>query len=94
MVLPFSKSQVRRLGERLKVEDRPRVDDLALLESLLEAYDEALGVAAKKVWDGLNGGVSSRIKNTGTIIEKLRRPGASLHYYSRPCRNADCHGRK
>jgi ppGpp synthetase/RelA/SpoT-type nucleotidyltranferase len=63
----------------LKVGDRPRADDLALLQSLLEAYDEALEVAVKKVWDGLNVGVSSRIKNTGTIIEKLGRPGASLH---------------
>jgi ppGpp synthetase/RelA/SpoT-type nucleotidyltranferase len=57
----------------LKAGDRPSVDDLALLQSLLEAYDEALEVAAKKVWDGLNVRVSSRIKNTGTITEKLRR---------------------
>lgn len=74
MPLPFSKKQARRLGERLKkAEDRPSAEDLALLQSLLEAYDEALEVAAKKVRDGLNVRVSSRIKNTGTITEKLRR---------------------
>lgn len=77
--LPFSKNQARRLGERLKAGDRPSVDDLALLESLLEAYDEVLEVAVKKVRDGLNVRISSRIKNTGTILEKLRRPGASLN---------------
>ena len=79
MPLPFSKNQARRLGERLKAGDHPSADDLALLQSLLEAYDEALEVAAKKVRDGLNVRVSSRIKNTGTIIEKLRRLGASLN---------------
>lgn len=77
--LPFSKNQARRLGERLKAGDRPSADDLALLQSLLEAYDEALEVAVQKVRDGLNVRVSSRIKNTGTIIEKLRRPGSSLN---------------
>jgi ppGpp synthetase/RelA/SpoT-type nucleotidyltranferase len=77
--LPFSKNQARRLGERLKTADRPNAEDLALLQALLEAYDEALEVAAKQVRDSLHVRVSSRIKNTGTIIEKLRRPGASLN---------------
>jgi Region found in RelA / SpoT proteins len=76
--LPFSKNQARRLGERLKTADCPSVEDLALLQSLLDAYDEALEVAAKQARDSLNVRVSPRIKTTGTIIEKLRRLGAPL----------------
>lgn len=79
MPLPFSKNQARRLGERLKA-GAPTADDLAMLQILLEAYDEALDAAVRKVSTGLNTKVSSRIKNTGTIIEKLRRSsGARLH---------------
>lgn len=77
--LPFSKNQARRLGERLKTADCLSAEDLTLLQSLLETYDEALEVAAKQIRDSLDVRVSSRIKNTGTIIEKLRRLGAPLN---------------
>ena len=42
MPLPFPKNQVRRLGQRLRIAEVPGDDDLAMLEELLAAYDEAL----------------------------------------------------
>lgn len=79
MPLPFSKNQARRLGERLRAGDYS-ADDLVQLQSLLEEYDRALAVAVKTVSDGASTKASSRVKNTGTIIEKLRRSSAAqLH---------------
>lgn len=80
MTLPFSKNQARKLGDRLKTAEVPLDGDIVMLEELLTAYDEVLSAAVERVWSGLGVTVSSRIKNTGTIIEKLRRSsGSQLH---------------
>lgn len=77
MPLPFSKNQVRKLGQRLRVEVVPSDDDLAMLEELLVAYDEVLNTVVDAVRDALRITPSRRLKNTGTIIEKLRRSSAT-----------------
>lgn len=77
MPLPFSKNQVRKLGQRLRAEEIPGDDDLIMLEVLLAAYDEALNTAVTAISDTLGVSPSQRLKNTGTIVEKLRRSSAT-----------------
>lgn len=77
MPLPFPKNQVRRLGQRLRIAEVPGDDDLAMLEELLAAYDEALNAVVNAIRDALAVSPSQRLKNTGTIIEKLRRSSAT-----------------
>ncbi|WP_217575371.1 hypothetical protein [Streptomyces sp. GbtcB7] len=76
MALPFSKSQITRLGERLVRADEPSDEDLAALSQLLIAYDDTLASALELVRD-LGFDPTSRVKNTGTILEKLARHGGS-----------------
>ncbi|GHC73191.1 hypothetical protein GCM10007079_06910 [Nocardiopsis terrae] len=76
MPLPLSKSQIVRLGERLVRQAEPAEDDLGCLNELLLAYDEALEHSMELLRD-LGFAPSGRIKNTGTILEKLRRHGGS-----------------
>lgn len=71
--LPFPKNQVRKLGERLRAAGIPSGEDLEMLHTLLAAYDEALATAVAAVRDELGYAASPRLKNEGTIIEKLRR---------------------
>ncbi|MEV2248927.1 hypothetical protein [Streptomyces sp. NPDC049970] len=76
MSLPFSKSQIERLGKRLVQGPLPEESDLDDLSCLLLAYDEVLeGVTAAVRQLGYE--PTSRVKNTGTILEKLHRHGGS-----------------
>lgn len=79
----LSKSQVRRLGERL-CKNTPAGDDFELLATLqdeylgaLEAVDyqlrETLGLASDRLYDGVRLSLSNRLKRDRRIIEKLRR---------------------
>ncbi|MEU5001047.1 RelA/SpoT domain-containing protein [Streptomyces sp. NPDC021622] len=76
MVLPFSKSQIERLGRRLVDQSPPAQADLDDLAALLGAYDEVLDAASSEVRD-LGYAPTGRLKNTGTILEKLRRHGGT-----------------
>ncbi|MFE1112241.1 nucleotidyltransferase family protein [Streptomyces rochei] len=76
MALPFSKSQVVRLGERLVKAGEPSDEDLVALSELLLAYDDTLACALEQV-RALGFEPTSRVKNTGTILEKLTRHGGS-----------------
>lgn len=76
MSLPFSKSQITRLGERLVKSSEPSEEDLAALGELLLAYDDTLAASLETV-RGLGFDPTSRVKNTGTILEKLVRHGGS-----------------
>jgi ppGpp synthetase/RelA/SpoT-type nucleotidyltranferase len=73
--MPWSKSAVGRLGKHLIASDPPDIESLAQLEQLLVAYDDALGVAEARVRSALNLVPTTRLKNTGTILEKLQRSG-------------------
>jgi ppGpp synthetase/RelA/SpoT-type nucleotidyltranferase len=74
---PLSKPQVERLGKRLVQSDEPASAGLQLLHELLLARSDLLETAIARVRDHLKIAPSSRIKNTGTILEKLRRNGGS-----------------
>jgi ppGpp synthetase/RelA/SpoT-type nucleotidyltranferase len=77
MPLPFSKSQVERLGERLIASVPPEQADMDQLHELLLAYDAVLTQCVALVRNGLGEEVTPRLKNTGTILEKLNRHGGS-----------------
>jgi ppGpp synthetase/RelA/SpoT-type nucleotidyltranferase len=77
VAFPLSKSQVERLGKRLVASDQPEDADLQLLHEVLLSRSGALEVAIARVRDHLQLAPTSRIKNTGTIFEKLRRSGGS-----------------
>lgn len=73
MPLPFSKNQVRRLGERLRLADVPSEEDLDLLDTLLACYDDALEEVVDRIRTGLGLSATPRVKVTRTIMEKLKR---------------------
>jgi Region found in RelA / SpoT proteins len=74
---PLSKSQIERLGQRLVHADAPAETDLLVLRELLLERSNLLELAIARVRDQLRLAPTSRIKNTGTILEKLRRNGGS-----------------
>ncbi|MET9853269.1 RelA/SpoT domain-containing protein [Streptomyces sp. NPDC006450] len=76
MPLPFSKSQIERLGRRLVETASPSDADLDDLAVLLGSYDEVLASASLRVGE-LGCSPTGRLKNTGTVLEKLRRHGGS-----------------
>jgi ppGpp synthetase/RelA/SpoT-type nucleotidyltranferase len=75
--LPFSRSKIERLGERLIAGPEPADEDIADLHRLLEAYDEVLATTLIRVRSAIDVAPTSRVKNTGTILEKLHRQGGS-----------------
>jgi hypothetical protein len=77
MVAPLSKSQIDRLGERLVRQDNPSGKDLDLLREVLLARSEQLDRAEARLREALGIVPTSRVKNTETILEKLRRAGGS-----------------
>lgn len=77
MERPFSKSHQERLGERLIAGPTPDGADLAGLRELLTYYGAILEGASERIRNELGLKTTSRIKNTGTILEKLRRSGGS-----------------
>ena len=77
MGLPYSKSQIERLGARLIGQSAPNPADLAMLHDILGAYSEVLNEAVHRVQTGLDLRPTSRVKSLGTILEKLDRQGGS-----------------
>jgi ppGpp synthetase/RelA/SpoT-type nucleotidyltranferase len=75
--LPLTKSQIEKLGARLVSGPTVDVEDLTQLHGLLSAYGETLRETTKRVHDELDLSPTARVKNTGTIIEKLERYGGS-----------------
>lgn len=77
MSASLSKSQIERLGLRLVAKDGPSEEDLELLHQLLLARSEELDEGEARLREGLGIVPTSRVKNTETILEKLRRGGGS-----------------
>lgn len=70
----FSKSQIDKLGERLRAVYPPELSDLKLLQNVRAEYEPALRrveAIVRRVLPGTT--VLSRLKTTNTIVEKLRR---------------------
>lgn len=73
MLLPISKNQARKLGSRLREAAVPTEEDLDLVQRVLEAYDDVLRSTSERLWHDLGITSSGRLKNLGTIVEKLQR---------------------
>lgn len=71
----MTKSQIERLGVRLVQGENPTHADLELLHEVLGLYSEVLVAAVERVRESLGVSPTVRVKNTGTIVEKLRRNG-------------------
>jgi hypothetical protein len=77
MPAALSKSQIDKLGRRLVDENGPFDDDLELLYQLLLDRSEQLDRAETRMREAIGAAPTSRMKNTETILEKLRRSGGS-----------------
>lgn len=73
--IEWTKSQIARLGKNLVASDPPQDVHLRHLQRLLELYDEALEKATDRIQKDLDIRATSRLKTTGTLIEKLKRSG-------------------
>ena len=72
VALPISKTQLDKLGDRLRDTSEPAASDLDLLQSVLNTYGEALQLVDALLREqGFH--PTGRLKVTSTIIEKLRR---------------------
>lgn len=71
----WSKSRISRLGKALISTSPPPAESLNELHELLIVYDAALDVAVARIREHTHAQTTSRLKNTGTILEKLRRSG-------------------
>jgi len=80
---PLSKSALERLGRRIVATDDPQPADIEQLYELLAAYGPVLAAAVDMVSLEIGSIPSSRVKTTGTIVDKLRRNGghtlSSIH---------------
>lgn len=83
MTRPLSRSALERLGKRLVASERAEPEDIEQLHRLLGAYGPVLAGAVELVAAKVDVVPSSRVKTTGTLIEKLRRNGghtlSSIH---------------
>jgi ppGpp synthetase/RelA/SpoT-type nucleotidyltranferase len=69
----ISGRQADRLGDRLRTADVPDPVDLEMLGAVVLEYDPALNDVARQLREiGLT--PTARLKTSGTIIEKLKRP--------------------
>lgn len=75
--LPMSRSALDRLGERLKAADRIAEDDLNSLAAVVDAYQRVLD-DVKDQLTTLGYAATTRVKTTGTLVEKLRREDKML----------------
>jgi ppGpp synthetase/RelA/SpoT-type nucleotidyltranferase len=82
LVTKLSRSQIDRLGERLRGRERISDADLGLLQAVREAHDDAMATVTVALRDLTVDGVSlaptSRLKTVGTILEKLQRESMRL----------------
>jgi hypothetical protein len=71
MALPCSANQLNKLGKRL-ARDEPTADDLVLFAQVVNAYQEVLDEVERRL-ELLGYQATTRVKTTGTLLDKLRR---------------------
>jgi hypothetical protein len=76
MSLPVSKTALDRLGRRLTAEDQVVEADRGALADVAGAYQQALEEAEARMVE-LGYPATTRVKTTGTLVEKLRREAPS-----------------
>lgn len=74
----MSNSQINRLGKRLRETDTVSSYDLALLQQLREAHDDALAEVARILRDELRLEPTTRLKTVNTLVDKVRREHMKL----------------
>jgi hypothetical protein len=72
MSLPVTKTALDRLGHRLSAGDQVIEVDLVMIAQVAGAYQQALDEAKARL-GGLGYPPTTRVKTTGTLVEKLRR---------------------
>ena len=75
---PISRTQIDRLGGRLRASDTISEPDLRLLQDVRAGYDEALAVVATRLSRELGLHAGTRLKTVGTIVDKLKRESVRL----------------
>jgi hypothetical protein len=78
MAWPISKNQIIKLGKRLAASDKPEQEDLDLLEAVRASYDPPLAKVEGILRYEFLLPVTSRIKTSDTIIDKLKREHTRL----------------
>ena len=73
MPISISGRQLNKLGERLASPEPISDEDYAMLGQVAEAYQTVLDKVEEKL-QGLGYQATTRVKTTGTLIDKLRRP--------------------
>jgi putative GTP pyrophosphokinase len=77
MAQEISKTQIDRLGERLK-KDSSAESDLRLLEQYRHSFDSAYEIVRKAIREELSLEATGRRKTTQSIVDKLRRESIRL----------------
>lgn len=72
MALPFSGNQLKKLGDRLASPEPIADEDYDMLAQAAEAYQAILDKVEQKL-QNLGYQATTRVKTTGTLIDKLRR---------------------
>lgn len=74
----FTKSQINKLGERLRKEELLTSEALEQLQAFRALHDAPLAQAQRQIQEQLRIQAAPRLKTVGTIIEKLRREKSRL----------------
>lgn len=75
--MAWSKTQINKLGERLRKAETPVSEDRDALQEVLALYDEARLILENEL-TLLGYHPTSRLKSTETILEKMHRDKTSL----------------
>lgn len=78
MTVPTTKSQIDRLGERLRKAATPSNDDLRALQALIRSHAPAVLYVVERIHETLPYVATPRLKTVDTLIEKLRRDHGRL----------------
>lgn len=94
MSIPTTKSQIDRLGERLRKAAAPSNDDLRALQALIRSHAPAVMYVVERIHETLPYVATPRLKTVDTLIEKLRRDHGRLSTVQdiAGCRLSPVHG--